>query len=114
MTFVLSAVAERFGLSMAELRESARSRAVVLPRQIAMYLAKQVTGASLQEIGREFGGKHHTTVMHSIAKIDEQCCVNKDLKRVVGKLLEELGADRNLEPDGQVSSRATRRRAKQA
>ena len=41
-----------------------------LPRQIAMYLAKQLTDASLGEIGNHFGGKHHTTVMHSIAKID--------------------------------------------
>jgi Bacterial dnaA protein helix-turn-helix len=111
MTIVLSAVAECFGLSMAELRESTRSRAVVLPRQIAMYLAKQMTAASLQEIGREFGGKHHTTVMHSIAKIDEQCRVNKDLKRVVGKLLEKLRADRNLVPDGPLSSLVTRHRA---
>jgi chromosomal replication initiation ATPase DnaA len=92
MTIVLSAVAEYFGLSMAELRESTRNRAVVLPRQIAMYLAKQMTAASLQEIGREFGGKHHTTVMHSIARIDEQYHVNKDLNRIVGKLLERLRA----------------------
>jgi chromosomal replication initiation ATPase DnaA len=51
---------------------SHNSRAVVVPRQIAMYLAKNLTEASLPEIGRQFGGKHHTTVMRSIAKIDEQ------------------------------------------
>ena len=62
----------------------------MLPRQIAMYLAKQMTAASLQEIGREFGGKHHTTVMHSIAKIDEQRHVNKDLNRAISTLLERL------------------------
>ena len=90
MTFVLSAVAEYFSLSMVELRENTRSRAVVVPRQIAMYLAKQMTTASLQEIGQEFGGKHHTTVMHSIAKIDEQRRVDKSLNRAITTLLEKL------------------------
>jgi chromosomal replication initiator protein len=90
MTIVMSAVAEYFGLSMAELRESNRSRAVVVPRQIAMYLAKQITSASLQEIGEEFGGKHHTTVMHSIAKIDELRRVDRNLDRAVRTLLEKL------------------------
>jgi chromosomal replication initiator protein len=57
-----------------------------VPRQIAMYLAKQMTEASLPEIGRQFGGKHHTTVMHSIAKIDEQRRADKDLNRTINKL----------------------------
>jgi hypothetical protein len=59
---------------------------VVVPRQIAMYLAKQMTEASLPEIGRQFGNKHHTTVMHSIAKIDEQRRTDKDLHRTLNKL----------------------------
>ena len=46
---------------------------MTLPRQIAMYLSKSLTGTSLPEIGRSFGGKHHTTVIHSIRKIDERC-----------------------------------------
>ena len=53
-----------------------------------MYLAKQMTEASLPEIGRQFGGKHHTTVMHSIAKIDEQRRADKDLNRTINKLME--------------------------
>jgi hypothetical protein len=65
------AVAEQFGMRVAELKQKNNSRQIVVPRQIAMYLAKQLTEASLPEIGRQFGGKHHTTVMHSIAKIDE-------------------------------------------
>jgi chromosomal replication initiator protein len=44
----------------------------VVPRQVAMYLVKELTQASLPEIGRAFGGKHHTTVMHSIKKIDKR------------------------------------------
>lgn len=90
MTLILSAVAEYFGLSMAELRESTRGRAVVLPRQIAMYLAKQMTAASLEEIGQEFDGKHHTTVMHSIAKIHQlrmtDAGMNKAIEVLLGKL----------------------------
>ena len=65
------AVAEQFGMRVPELKQKNNSRQIVVPRQIAMYLAKQMTEASLPEIGRQFGGKHHTTVMHSIAKIDE-------------------------------------------
>src|SRR5437763_2723013 len=52
-------------------KQKNNARQIVVPRQIAMYLAKQMTEASLPEIGRQFGGKHHTTVMHSISKIDE-------------------------------------------
>jgi chromosomal replication initiator protein len=63
---------------------------VVVPRQIAMYLAKQMTEASLPEIGRQFGNKHHTTVMHSIAKIDELRRTDKDLHRTLNKLQEQL------------------------
>jgi chromosomal replication initiator protein len=86
------AVAEHFGMRVAELKQKNNSRSVVVPRQIAMYLAKQMTEASLPEIGRQFGGKHHTTVMHSIAKIDEQRRSDKDLNRTVNKLLEGLNA----------------------
>ncbi len=83
----MSSVAEYFGLSMAELRGSKRNRMVSIPRQIGMYLAKQVTSASLQEIGNEFGGKHHTTVMHSIAKIDQQRRIDEDLDRAIRALM---------------------------
>ena len=84
-------VAEQFGMRVAELKQKNNSRQIVVPRQIAMYLAKQLTEASLPEIGRQFGGKHHTTVMHSIGKIDEQRRTDKDLNRVVNKLMEMLG-----------------------
>lgn len=83
-------VAEHFGMRVPELKQKNNSRQIVVPRQIAMYLAKQMTEASLPEIGRQFGGKHHTTVMHSIAKIDEQRRSDKDLNRTVNKLMETL------------------------
>jgi len=85
------AVAEQFGMRVAELKQKNNSRQIVVPRQIAMYLAKQLTEASLPEIGRQFGGKHHTTVMHSIAKIDEHRRSDKDMNRTINKLMETLG-----------------------
>jgi chromosomal replication initiator protein len=84
------AVAEQFGMRVVDLKQKNNSRNVVVPRQIAMYLAKQMTEASLPEIGRQFGNKHHTTVMHSIAKIDEQRRDDKDLHRTLNKLQEQL------------------------
>jgi chromosomal replication initiator protein len=56
-----------------------------------MYLAKHLTDASLPEIGRQFGGKHHTTVLHSIEKIEESRKTDKDLNRLLNKMLEQLG-----------------------
>ena len=84
------AVAENFGMRVSDLKQKNNSRNVVVPRQIAMYLAKQMTEASLPEIGRQFGNKHHTTVMHSIAKIDEQRRTDKDLHRTLNKLQDLL------------------------
>jgi chromosomal replication initiator protein len=87
---IQKAVAEQFGLRVPEIKAKNNSRSVVVPRQIAMYMAKHMTEASLPEIGRQFGGKHHTTVMHSIAKIDEQRREDKDLNRLINKLTETL------------------------
>ncbi|WP_263355594.1 chromosomal replication initiator protein DnaA [Acidicapsa ligni] len=87
---IQKAVAESFGMRVSELKQKNNSRAVVVPRQIAMYLAKNLTEASLPEIGRQFGGKHHTTVMHSIGKIDELRRTDKDLNRTINKLQETL------------------------
>jgi len=84
------AVAEQFGMRVNDLKQKNNSRNVVVPRQIAMYLAKQMTEASLPEIGRQFGNKHHTTVMHSIGKIDEQRRTDKDLHRTINKLQDML------------------------
>jgi len=83
-------VAEHFGLKLQELKAKNNSRPIVVPRQIAMYLSKQMTEASLPEIGRQFGGKHHTTVMHSIEKIDSLRRTDKDLNRTLNKLMESL------------------------
>jgi chromosomal replication initiator protein len=88
---IQKAVAEQFGLRLVEIKAKNNSRAIVYPRQIAMYLAKHLTEASLPEIGRQFGGKHHTTVLHSVEKIDETRKNDKDLNRLLTKLTEQLG-----------------------
>jgi chromosomal replication initiator protein len=85
-------VSEQFGLRPAEIKAKNNSRVIVYPRQIAMFLAKHLTDASLPEIGRQFGGKHHTTVLHSVDKIEEARKIDKDLNRLLNKLTETLGA----------------------
>jgi len=62
-------VADYYQLKVHELKSRNNSKSVALPRQVAMYLCKQLTTASLPEIGRSFGGKHHSTVLHSIRKV---------------------------------------------
>jgi len=64
-------VADHYGLRMADMLSARRARAVARPRQVAMYLTKQLTPRSLPEIGRKFGGRDHTTVMHAIRRIEE-------------------------------------------
>ncbi|SLN21638.1 chromosomal replication initiator protein DnaA [Oceanibacterium hippocampi] len=64
-------VAEHYNIRLAEMQSARRARAVARPRQVAMYLAKQLTSRSLPEIGRQFGGRDHTTVMHALRKIEE-------------------------------------------
>ncbi|HEX5453709.1 MAG TPA: chromosomal replication initiator protein DnaA [Stellaceae bacterium] len=64
-------VAEHFNIKMAEMTSARRARVVARPRQVAMYLAKQLTQRSLPEIGRKFGGRDHTTVIHAVRKVEE-------------------------------------------
>jgi chromosomal replication initiator protein len=64
-------VADRYNLRMVDLRSRNNSKSIAMPRQVAMYLCKALTHASLPEIGRSFGGKHHSTVIHSIRKVED-------------------------------------------
>lgn len=83
-------VCQEYGLSLTQLKARDNSHAVAFPRQVAMYLAKELTPASLPQIGREFGGKHHTTVLHSIQKIDQLRKTDKDLNRILNRLRDTL------------------------
>src|SRR3972149_10011364 len=74
-------IADHFKMRVQELKSKNNSRSVALPRQICMYLCKKLTGASLPQIGREFGNKHHTTVLHSITKIEELRNQDRELNK---------------------------------
>ncbi len=87
---IQKAVAEHFVLRQTQLKEKSNTRTISYPRQIAMYLVKDLTSASLPEIGRAFGGKHHTTVLHSINKIEKLRHSNTDLNRLLHKLSDSL------------------------
>jgi chromosomal replication initiator protein len=71
MEAIVKAVAEKFSMQPSQIKMKSNTRQIAYPRQIAMYLVKELTQASLPEIGRYFGGKHHTTVLHSVQKIDD-------------------------------------------
>lgn len=81
-------VADHFGLRVADLKSKTNARDIAFPRQVAMYLCKNLTRASLPEIGREFGGKHHTTVLHSVNKITGMIEQNGHFHRVIHSLSE--------------------------
>src|SRR5436853_107757 len=83
-------VSEHFNLREQDLKVRSNTRAIAFPRQVAMYIVKQLTTASLPEIGRQFGGKHHTTVLHSINKIEELRRSDKDLNRTITRLMDTL------------------------
>jgi chromosomal replication initiator protein len=87
---IQKAVAERFSIKQSQLKEKSNTRKIVYPRQVAMYLVKELTDASLPEIGRAFGGKHHTTVIHSINKIDQTRHHDADLNRLLHSLMDSL------------------------
>ncbi|HEX4277640.1 MAG TPA: chromosomal replication initiator protein DnaA [Bryobacteraceae bacterium] len=87
---IQKAVAERFAIKPAQLKEKSNRKEIVLPRQVAMFLVKELTLASLPEIGRAFGGKHHTTVIHSINKIEAQRADNPDLNKMINSLIDTL------------------------
>ena len=87
---VQKAVADHFKLKIADLKSKRRQRAVAYPRQVAMYLARKMTGASFPEIGDRFGGKDHTTVMHNVRKIEDSLLKDLDLKAHVESLERQL------------------------
>jgi len=81
-------VADHYSLKISELKAKNNSKSVAVPRQIAMYLTKSLTGASLPEIGKEFGGKHHSTVIHSIRKIEDLRKQDPDFDRLINSFVQ--------------------------
>ena len=90
MEMIQKAVAEKYNLKMAELKAKNNAKAVAFPRQVAMYLAKALTSASLPEIGKGFGGKHHSTVIHSVRKIEGQRKKDPEFDRLINSFIQGL------------------------
>ena len=87
---IVRAVAERFNLQPGQLKLKTNVQNIAYPRQVAMYLAKEMTPSSLPEIGRYFGGKHHTTVLHSVQKIEKLRQRDGDLNRLLHSLTDTI------------------------
>jgi len=90
MDRIARTVASHYKLSIEELKSKNNSRQIAVPRQVAMYLCKRLTKHSFPEIGREYGGKHHTTVMHSVEKIGSVIKDDRNFHRVVSELIDNL------------------------
>lgn len=89
---VVEAVGKHFGVSTAELAGQGRARKIVLPRQVAMYLLREETGATLLEIGRTLGGRDHTTVMHGIRQVEKAMATDTGLRSQLMAIREALFA----------------------
>ena len=83
-------VADYYQLKLTELKSRNNSKSIAMPRQVAMYLCKSLTHASLPEIGRSFGGKHHSTVIHSIKKVEDLRKKDSSFNSLVNSLLESF------------------------
>jgi len=90
LEMVQKQVADFFNISMSDLKAARRNKTILYPRQIAMYLSRILTNFSLPEIGKAFGGKDHTTVLHSFNKISQELSRNEELKNTVDKLINTI------------------------
>ena len=87
---IQKSVADYYQLKLVELKSRNNSKSIAKPRQVAMYLCKSLTNASLPEIGRSFGGKHHSTVIHSIRKVEELRKQDSVFNSLINNLLESF------------------------
>ena len=83
-------VANYYSIKPEDMSSSLRARRVARPRQVAMYLCKRLTSRSLPEIGRQFGGRDHTTVMHALKKIGSLCTESEEWAEDIRRISEEL------------------------
>lgn len=87
---IIGVVTEHFQVRIADLKSKSRLRNIVIPRQIAMYLAKNLTNLSLKSIGYHFGGRDHSTVIHAIQTVNDLMDTEKDMKNTVTKLTQKF------------------------
>ncbi len=87
---IQKAISHEFKIKISQLKSKNNSPKVAFPRQLAMYLSKQMTKTSLPEIGKKFGGKHHTTVLHSIKKIEKMRSKNAEFDKKINTLINQI------------------------
>jgi chromosomal replication initiator protein len=87
---IIKLVARHYGLKVGEIKSKSNSKQIAFPRQVAMYLCKQLTDLSYPEIGRQFNDKHHSTVMYSVDKIEQLRAANPDLSRTLESMTKHL------------------------
>ena len=87
---IVQATAEAFEIRAADILGRSQNQECSAPRQIAMYVCKQITRLSLPQIGKDFGGKHHTTVLYSIRKIESLKKKNSEIATAVNKIIQSL------------------------
>src|SRR5215218_6076297 len=87
---IVRAVADYYGVNLDQLRSSKRDRAIVVPRQIAMYLIREETDISLLRIGAELGGRDHSTVLHAVAKVAHELAENDEMRREISAVREMI------------------------
>lgn len=87
---ILKEVSTQFSTTISDIKSEKRIRSIMLPRQVAMYLARKMTDLSLVSIGEKFGGKDHATIIHSIKKIEADMLLKKELKNAVEKIIQRL------------------------
>lgn len=87
---IQNVVASHYSIKVADMRSKKRTRVVTFPRQVAMYLARDLTDASLPRIGEEFGGRDHTTVIHACDKIQRALQKDPSLQRDIGQIIQQL------------------------
>ena len=87
---IQKAVADYYNIPVAALSAKRRTRNVAFPRQVAMYLCRVLTDASLPQIGQSFGGRDHTTVLHACSKIEDERKTNPDLNHTIEELIEHI------------------------
>ena len=90
---IQEAVASRFHIKVTELKSKRRTKTLVHPRQIAMYLCRELTDASFPEIGRDFGGKDHTTIIHACKQIQKTLDTDSTLRTTINSITEEIGKE---------------------
>ena len=86
-------VANRFHIKVSDLKSKRRTKTLVHPRQIAMYLCRELTDASFPEIGRDFGGKDHTTIIHACKQVQKSLETNASLQTMIDGITKEIGKE---------------------